>query len=203
MPDKTLIASISGIRGIFGSGLSPDVLVQFASAFASWCVETNGGGTAVVVGRDARVTGELCSRIVTGTLAAAGLDVIDAGLATTPTVEMAVIEEKAGGGIVLSASHNPGEWNALKLLNDRGEFLSPEQGARVLQLAEEGADPTVGHQMIGTFGQRDYLDHHIDAILGLPFVDPEEIRTRGFRVLVDGVNSVGGIAIPRLLKRLG
>ncbi|MBT8399985.1 MAG: phosphoglucosamine mutase [Rhodothermia bacterium] len=200
---NTLIASISGIRGIFGSGLSPEILVKYASAFAQWCVESGGGGRTVVVGRDARVTGDICSRIVTGTLASAGLDVVDAGLATTPTVEMAVIKEEAVGGIVFSASHNPAEWNALKLLNRKGEFLSPEEGARVLDLAEAGTDPTVGYQSVGGIVRRDFLDHHIEAILSLPFIEPGVIGDRGFRVVVDGVNSVGGVAVPALLNRLG
>ncbi len=202
-PRNTLIASISGIRGIFGSGLSPEILVKYAAAFAQWCVETEGGVQTVVVGRDARVTGEICSRIVTGTLASAGLRVVDAGLATTPTVEMAVIKEEAVGGIVFSASHNPAEWNALKLLNSKGEFLSPEEGARVLDLAERGADPTVDYRSVGDIIRRDFLDHHIEAILSLPFIDPEAIRDRQFRVVVDGVNSVGGVAVPALLNRLG
>ncbi len=203
MPRPTLIASISGIRGVFGSGLSPEVLVKYAAAFAQWCVESGGTGRTVVVGRDARVTGEICSRIVSGTLAAAGLRVVDAGLATTPTVEMAVLKEGAVGGIVFSASHNPAEWNALKLLNGKGEFLSPEEGATVLELAEDRVDPTVDYRSVGDVLRRDFLDHHIEAILSLPFIDPDAIRDRGFRVVVDGVNSVGGIAVPALLNRLG
>ncbi len=203
MRQKTLITSISGIRGIFGNGLGPPELVRFSSAYALWCREQSVGKPVVVVGRDARTTGDICSRIVTATLAAAGLDVIDAGLATTPTVEMAVIKEGAVGGIVLSASHNPGEWNALKLLNGAGEFLSPEQGRRVLELVSEELEVAVAFDAIGGIAKADYLDYHIDRILELPFIDAEAISARGFRVVVDGINSVGGIAIPTLLRRLG
>ena len=202
MTNKTLITSISGIRGIFGAGLSPEVLVRYASAYARWCIES-GSGRTVVIGRDARTTGEVCARIVSGTIAASGLDVFDAGLTTTPTVEMAVIREGAAGGIVLSASHNPGEWNALKLLNGLGEFLSPDEGARVLQLAAEGVDSSVGYRSVGKIVRREYLEGHIEAILDLPFIDAGKIGSRGFSVVVDGVNSVGGIAVPALLQRLG
>jgi phosphomannomutase len=203
MTKRILIASISGIRGVFGAGLGPRELVEYAAAYALWCKEQQGSRPLVVIGRDARTTGDICSRIVAGTLSAAGIDVIDAGLSSTPTVEMAVIKEGAVGGIVLSASHNPGEWNALKLLNGAGEFLSPDEGARVLALATDGLDPTVGFEAIGTIGESDYLPYHIDQILGLPFIDRGEIAERGFRVVVDGINSVGGLAIPALLARLG
>ena len=203
MSDRILIASISGIRGIFGAGLGPRELVRYAGAYAAWCREQSPGQGTVVVGRDARTTGDICARIVTGTLAAAGLHVFDAGLATTPTVEMAVIKEGAVGGIILSASHNPGEWNALKLLNAAGEFLSPDEGERVLKLAEEEADPTTGFESIGGLSSEDYLDYHIDQILGLEFVNRELIAAQDFRVVVDGVNSVGGVAIPALPSYAG
>ncbi len=202
MAKETLIASISGIRGIFGAGLGPDVLVKFTGAYSRWCLETAHGRT-IVVGRDARTTGPICSQIVTATLAASGLHVIDAGLATTPTVEMAVLKEGATGGIVLSASHNPGDWNALKLLNSKGEFLSPDEGARVLELSRQGIDPTVGWTDIGSITSNDYLDYHVNAVGALDFIDTDVIAARRFRVVVDGVNSVGGVAIPAMLRRLG
>ena len=199
----TLIASISGIRGIFGDGLDPAVLVRYAAAYGQWCARRQRSGKPVVViGRDGRTTGSLCSRIVSATLQSTGCDVIDAGLATTPTVEMAVIFESAAGGIVLSASHNPPEWNALKLLNEKGEFLSAEEGGDILELAE-GEPAFVRYDRIGGYREESYLDRHIDAILALPYVNPESIQRRGFKVVVDAVNSVGGIAIPRLLERLG
>jgi len=202
----TLIASISGIRGIFGAGLDAAVLVNYAAAYGTWCrrrAEQAGRAPLVVVGRDARVTGPLCAQIVTATLQSTGCDVIDAGLATTPTVAIAVLAEAAAGGIVLSASHNPAEWNALKLLNEKGEFLSPEEGTEVIRLAEAGQAVTVAYDRIGTCRQEDYLDEHIDRILALDFIDPAAIAERNFRIVVDGINSVGGIAIPRLLRRLG
>lgn len=201
----TLIASISGIRGIFGDGLDPAVLVKYSAAYGRWCVERQDRGDArpvVVIGRDGRTTGSLCASVVSATLRSVGCDVIDAGLATTPTVEMAVIIESASGGIVLSASHNPPEWNALKLLNEKGEFLSAEEGSEVLALADR--EPAfVQYDRIGSYSQAEYLEPHIDAILGLPFIDTESIAQRGYRVVVDAVNSVGGIAVPRLLERLG
>ncbi len=225
-----LVVSISGIRGIVGDGLDPQVLVRFVAAYAAWCRGKAGSpqGTralrpAVVVGRDARVSGPILAEITMSTLQAAGLDVIDAGLATTPTVEMAVIRERAAGGIILSASHNPAEWNALKLLGPSGEFLTPAEAEDVIARAAVGSDaaaaaaatdagggdatpppaPWAAWNALGSRAQRDYLDMHIDAILALPEIDSEGIRTRGFRVVVDGVNSVGGIAIPALLRRLG
>ena len=156
-----------------------------------------------MVGRDARTTGALCASVVAAALRSVGCDVIDAGLATTPTVEMAVLFEQAAGGVILSASHNPAEWNALKLLNEKGEFLSPEEGAEVIALAESGAFAWVGHEAVGAYRAADYLDRHLDAILALPYIRPERIAARGFKVLVDGVNSVGGVAVPALLGRLG
>lgn len=203
---KTLIVSISGIRGVFGSGLDPEVLVKYSSAFGTWCrhrAEKYGRKPVVVVGRDGRVTGPLCSQIVLSTLQSTGCDVIDAGLSTTPTVAMAVIAEKATGGIILSASHNPEEWNALKLLNGKGEFLSPEEGAEVIKVSETGKTSYVGFDQIGNYMSQDYLDYHIDQILRMDFIDPEAIKKRDFKVVVDGINSVGGIALPALLERLG
>lgn len=203
---NTLIVSISGIRGIFGRGLDPEVLVRFASAYGTWCRHRAGESDArprVVIGRDARVTGALCSRIVSATLQSCGLDVVDAGLATTPTVEMAVLAEGAAGGIVLSASHNPAEWNALKLLNEKGEFLSADEGEEVLAYRDERKFETVEFDQIGRYEERDFLRYHIEEVIGLEFIDPETIAERDFKVVVDAVNSVGGIAIPALLAELG
>ena len=201
---NTLIASISGIRGIFGSGLDAEVLVRYASAFGVWCRrrERRGRAPLVVIGRDGRTTGSLCAEIVSGTLKAAGCDVLDAGMATTPTTEMAVVFESASGGIMLSASHNPPQWNALKLFNERGEFLGPEQAAEVLELARDAVS-TVGYDEVGRGSKKDFLDAHLDAILALEFMRPDKIASRAFRVVADGINSVGGIAVPRLLERLG
>ncbi|MBT8213043.1 MAG: phosphoglucosamine mutase, partial [Acidimicrobiia bacterium] len=202
---KTLMVSISGIRGIFGSGLDPQVLVKYSSAFGAWCGQAERAAETmptVVIGRDARVTGALCSQIVAATLQSVGCRVIDLGLATTPTVEMAVIGFGAQGGIVLSASHNPAEWNALKLLNGKGEFLSPEEGKAVIAMAEDGVE-TAAWTEIGSYEERTYLDEHIQAIMDLEFIDRDRIAQRDFRVLVDGINSIGGVAIPAMLKALG
>ncbi|MEX0747398.1 MAG: phosphoglucosamine mutase, partial [Rhodothermales bacterium] len=201
---STLIVSISGIRGIFGSGLDPAILVRFSSAFGTWSKRRVGShAPRVVVGRDARVTGSVCSRIVTATLQSTGLDVVDAGLATTPTVAMAVMEEGAVGGIMISASHNPAEWNALKLLNEKGEVLTAAEGDEVLAIADKTEWNWAAYDEIGTYRERDFLDYHIKRIIGLDFIDPETIAARNLRVVVDAVNSVGGIAIPRLLAALG
>ncbi|MEM8560250.1 MAG: phosphoglucosamine mutase [Bacteroidota bacterium] len=209
-----LIASISGIRGVVGDGLTPEVLVRYASAFGAWCRsqsptqrEGEHAKPTVVVGRDGRTTGDLCSRIVTATLQAAGCDVVDAGLATTPTVEMAVPKVGAAGAVILSASHNPEQWNALKLLNSAGEFLSPAEADQVLALADLTLDSDVTHAVayehVGSYRQEDFLDDHLDQILALDFIDPDAIAAKGFAVVVDGINSVGGFAIPALLERLG
>jgi phosphomannomutase len=206
--DGTLIASISGIRGIVGDGLDPSVLVRYAGALGTWCAERSGSPAdgerpLVVVGRDARPTGEACAQIVVGTLRGMGCDVLDLGLATTPTVEMAVLEEKAAGGVILSASHNPEEWNALKLLNERGEFLTSEQGEAVIDRAETESVRPARHPHLGGYRTWDALPHHIDAILGLDLIDPARIAAQNLTVVVDGINSVGGVALPRLLHRLG
>jgi phosphomannomutase len=160
-------------------------------------------GKKVVVGRDARISGPMVHELVVNTLMALGMDVLDAGLCTTPTVEMAVMEEKAAGGIILTASHNPKQWNALKLLNHKGEFISAEDGETVLQLAEsaEIAFATVDH--LGTRTQKDYLPMHIEKILALELVKPELIAAQKYKIAIDAVNSVGGIAVPALLKALG
>lgn len=209
MPE-TLIVSISGIRGIFGSGLSPDVIVRYASAYGDWILNewhdsnTSGQkGPVVVVGRDARVTGEICSNLVISTLLSQGINVFNAGLATTPTVEMAVIKENAQGGIVLSASHNPAEWNALKLLNQVGEFLSPKDAGWVIEHAESTQRNWCAFDKRGSVENRDYLAYHISKVISLPEIKPQEIGNRNFKVVVDAVNSVGGVAIPALLRALG
>jgi phosphomannomutase len=200
-----LIASISGIRGVFGDGLDPEVLVRYAAAFGAWARAASGAERpAVVVGRDGRTTGALCAQLVAATLQAAGCDVIDAGPATTPTVAVGVLEAGAAGGVVLSASHNPAEWNALKLLDHRGEFLDAAAMERVYALAAEGvAAHTVAHDRTGTRTEADFLPAHVRRILDLPEIDPEVIRTRSFRVVVDAVNSVGALALPPLLAALG
>lgn len=204
----TLIKSISGIRGTIGGqpgeSLTPIDIVKFTAAFGQMLLAGEPEKKAVVMGRDARTTGPMITQLVAGTLQSLGITVLDAGLATTPTVEMAVAKEGAMGGIILTASHNPGQWNALKLLNAEGEFISAEQGKQVLALAEESAFPFVEHQKIGHYEKRDnYLNDHIQAILDLPWVDVEAIRNRGFTIAVDAVHSVGGIAVPALLKQLG
>lgn len=201
---RTLIESISGIRGIFGAGLDARVLVRYALAFGTWCRQRNREPRGcIVVGRDARISGEVCAQIVTATLRTLGIDVIDAGLACTPTVAMAVLFEKAMGGVILSASHNPEQWNALKLLNEKSEFLSPDEGLHVQRLAKRQVAPTHADVAIGSYRTRDYTDSHIDSILGLDFCNREVIASRDFSVVVDGINSVGAIALPRLLRRLG
>lgn len=200
---KTLVVSISGVRGIFGAGLDPEVIVRFASAYGRWILRQSSGKATVVVGRDARVSGPVCADLVMRTLQSHGIDVVDAGLATTPTVEMAVIASGAAGGIVLSASHNPAEWNALKLLNAKGEFLPPAEAEAVIALAERPADEWAAWDAIGDRSEQDFLNGHIEAVCGLDGIDPGAIAKRDFRIVVDAVNSVGGIAIPALLERLG
>lgn len=205
----TLIKSISGIRGTIGGkageGLTPIDAVKFTSAYAVWCKKNVGKQRIkVVVGRDARISGEMVNHLVTGTLLGMGVDVINIGLATTPTVEMAVPDFDADGGIILTASHNPKQWNALKLLNSKGEFLSAADGAEILVIAE---DENLNFSEIDEIGSEEeefsYTDKHIEHILKLPLVDAEAIKQRKFKVAIDCVNSVGGIAIPRLLNALG
>lgn len=204
-----LLATVAGIRGVFGDGLDPGALVRYAAAFGSWLARQTERRPLVVVGRDGRVTGDVCARIVTATLQSVGCDVVDGGLATTPTVAMGVLKHRADGAIVLSASHNPAQWNALKLLDRRGEFLGPDEGAEVLALAEGGASgetvagQTVGYDGLGTYATDDLLPYHVEKILALPFIDADVIRARGFRVVVDAVNSVGAFAIPAVLAALG
>ncbi len=197
-----LIASVSGIRGVFGDGLDPAALVRYASAYGAWLRSRTDGAPLVVVGRDGRVTGDVCARIVTATLQSAGCDVIDGGLATTPSVAMGVLKHDADGAVILSASHNPAEWNALKLLDGNGEFLGPDEGAEVLALAD-GAPQTVGYEALGSYRTDDLLPYHVEKILALPYIDAEAIAEQGFSVVVDGINSVGAFAIPAVLEALG
>ena len=205
----TLIKSISGIRGTIGGhvsdGLNPVSTAQFTAAYAAFIRKHSGKARPlIVVGRDARISGIMVNRIVTGTLLGMGCYVIDIGLATTPTTEMAVTGKEADGGIILTASHNPKQWNALKLLNGRGEFLSDADGKEILRLAEhEDFDFAEVDEMGTLLSEESYLDDHIQAVLALPAVDVEAIRRANFRVAFDSVNSVGGIALPALFKALG
>lgn len=203
----TLIKSISGIRGTIGGkpgeALTPIDIVKFASAFGSWVVQKT-GIAKVIIGRDARPSGEMVSDLVSRSLQGLGIEVIDLGLSTTPTVEVAVPLEKAGGGIIITASHNPVQWNALKLLNDKGEFISGDDGAEVLEMAESGNIAFAEVKKLGTYSRiDDYIARHIQMILDLPYVDVEAIRKAKFRIVVDAVNSTGGIAVPQLLEALG
>lgn len=204
----TLIKSISGIRGTIGGkvndGLTPVDTVKFAAAYGSWLKDRNTGKIRVVIGRDARISGEMISNLVASTLCGLGIDVIDLGLSTTPTVEIAVPMENANGGIILTASHNPKQWNALKLLNEKGEFISGSDGEEVLSIAEREAFEFAEVDDLGTITtDNTYLQKHIDAILALPLVDKTIISKANFSVVVDAVNSSGGIFVPALLKALG
>ena len=205
----TLIKSISGIRGTIGGpageNLSPPDVVKFTTAYVRLISERRPGKKlTVVVGRDARISGQLVSDLVEGTLLACGADVINVGLCTTPGTEMAVITKRADGGIIITASHNPRQWNALKLLNADGEFLSDAEGKRVLAMSEEEAYDYPAIDEIGhVLSREDFNDEHIRLVLGLPLVDVEAVRRRRFKVVVDAVNSVGGIVMPKLLRELG
>ena len=205
----TLIKSISGIRGTIGGkpgdNLTPIDAVKFAAAYGVWLKEySKKEKLTVVIGRDARLSGEMIQNLVVSTLVGLGIDVVDLDLSTTPTVEIAVPLEKADGGIILTASHNPKQWNALKLLNEKGEFLDAAQGAKILEIAEKEAFSFSEVDDLGTVNRNDsYIDIHIDEVLDLSLVDAEVIRAAKFKVVVDGVNSTGGIAIPKLLKELG
>ena len=205
----TLIKSISGIRGTIGgqpgANLTPIDTVKFAAAYGMWLKnQTKKDRLTVVIGRDARISGEMIEKLVISTLCGLGIDVVNLGLSTTPTVEVAVPIEKADGGIILTASHNPKQWNALKLLNEKGEFLSGEDGKEILKIAEaeEFVFAEVDHlgQIVENAA---YMDIHVDEVLQLPLVDVEKVKNAGFKVVVDGVNSSGGIAIPKLLKEMG
>ena len=205
----TLIKSISGIRGTIGGSqgdnLTPIDVVKFTTAYARFMSEKNNGKRlTIVVGRDARISGEMVNDLIEGTLLGCGVDVINVGLCTTPGTEMAVIGHKADGGIIITASHNPKQWNALKLLNERGEFLNDVEGKRVLALAEDSDFDFPQIDEIGKVVSReDFNNQHIQSVLSLPLVDVEAIRAKGFKVVVDAVNSVGGVVIPQLLRELG
>lgn len=204
----SLISSISGIRGTIGgdvhSGLNPINISEFTSAFASYIRQTSPiKSNKIVVGRDARISGEIVKGIVINTLRAMGMDVVDLDYATTPTTEMAVTHEKADGGIIITASHNPKQWNALKLLNHRGEFLDSEAGERILSLSQSSTFEYVTVDHLGKVERKDFAKGHIDAILALPEVDVDAIRKCNFSVVVDCINSVGSVIVPDLLKALG
>ncbi len=208
----TLIKSISGIRGTVGGpcgeGLTPVDIVKFTYAYCA-CLrqrkpEPNSGGRyKVAVGRDARLSGEMVEQLVCGTLVSCGVDVVKCGLASTPTTELAVRFASADGGIIITASHNPRQWNALKLLNERGEFLTAEEGQAILALAESGEFDFAPVDELGHIEEHDFTDEHIDSVLALEAVDADAVRKAGFKVVLDSVNSVGGIIMPRLLERLG
>ncbi|MBE7441871.1 MAG: phosphoglucosamine mutase [Flavobacteriales bacterium] len=205
----TLIKSISGIRGTIGGqpneGLTPLDIVKFTSAFGSWIKKRNNNEKCkIVIGRDARISGEMVQHLVVGTLQGLGIDVLDLDLSTTPTVEVAVPMEKAHAGIILTASHNPKQWNALKLLNEKGEFISAKDGEEVLEMAENSSFSYAEVDDLGAYKKDDtYLQKHIDAVLNLPLVDVDLIKSANFKVAIDCVNSTGGIFLPALLKALG
>ncbi len=206
--NMALISSVSGIRGTIGGkpgkNLTPPDIVAFSSAYATWLKSSGKDTYTVVIGRDARPSGLLVRDLVSQTLCSFGIHVIDCGLATTPTVEMEVVRQGADGGIILTASHNPENWNALKLLNHKGEFLDAAEGAKILKYASNG---NFDYVEVGQIGQRtqsnDALKHHIQAILNLPQINVDKIRAMNFTVVVDAINSVGGKAIPEMLKALG
>ncbi|MGB0880455.1 MAG: phosphoglucosamine mutase, partial [Polaribacter sp.] len=209
----TLIKSISGIRGTIGGkigdNLTPIDAVKFASAYGTFIknrsldAKTSSERVKVVIGRDARISGKMISSLVANTLVGLGIDVVDLGLSTTPTVEVAVPLEKADGGIILTASHNPKQWNALKLLNEKGEFLNGSEGEKILALAENEDVTFAEVDDLGTYTKdNSYLEKHIQEVLNLELVAIEAIKKANFKVVVDGVNSTGGIFIPALLKEL-
>jgi phosphomannomutase len=203
----TLIKSISGIRGTIGGtpgeNLTPLDIVKFAAAYGSWLKEKN-ARPVIVVGRDGRISGEMVSNLVVQTLLGLGLDVVDLGLSTTPTVEMAVKWENAGGGIIITASHNPKQWNALKLLNADGEFISGADGAAVLEKAEKAAFQFATVEKGGHYrAPKGFMEKHVQAILDYPLVKKAAIAGRNFKVVVDGINSTGSVFVPELLKALG
>lgn len=207
----TLIKSISGIRGTIGGApggaLTPIDIVKFTYAYSEKLRErlpkAEGERYKVVVGKDARLSGDMVEQLVCGTLISCGIDVVKAGFASTPTTEMAVVYENADGGIILTASHNPKQWNALKLLNEKGEFLNAEEGAQILACAEAEEFNFADVDSLGTIEEKDFTDRHLDSVLELEAVDVEAVRKAGFKVALDAVNSVGGIIMPRLLERMG
>lgn len=203
-----LIKSISGIRGTIGGKpgetLSPLDVVRFTAAYGTWLSKQSNGNTKVVIGRDGRISGEMVQRLVVSTLNALGLDVVDLGLSTTPTVEMAVVFEKAAGGIILTASHNPKEWNALKLLNEKGEFISGADGAAMLEIAAKDEYEFASVDKLGSYTvNENALQQHIDAVLAYPLVDVAAIKKAKFKVVLDAINSTGAIAVPAMLRALG
>ena len=202
-----LVKSISGIRGTIGGpvgdGLNPVDIVRFTAAYATQRAKVLPDNKTIVVGRDARISGQMVDLLVSGTLIGMGYNVVNIGLATTPTTELAVVGEKAAGGIILTASHNPKQWNALKLLNQRGMFLNDAEGKEVLAIAEKEDFVFADVDHLGTMTNKDYLPYHVDNVLGLKLVDKEAIEKANFTVAIDCVNSVGGLAIPAILKALG
>lgn len=204
----TLIKSISGIRGTIGgeigNNLTPIDIVKFTTAYGKFLQSGSSKKLKVVIGRDARISGDMVNRIVSGTLLGLGIDVLELGLSTTPTVELAVIKEKADGGIIITASHNPKQWNALKLLDHNGEFLSAQAGGQIIELAEK---EDLSYAVIDEIGKsipiNDYIQKHIHAVLSLPLVKNDAIGQSNLKIVVDAVNSTGGIAIPSLLRALG
>lgn len=207
----TLIKSISGIRGTIGGapgeGLSPVDIVKFTYAYCEKLKERrpkpDGERYKIVVGKDARLSGDMVEQLVCGTAVSCGVDVVKAGFASTPTTEMAVVFEEADGGIILTASHNPKQWNALKLLNEKGEFLNAAEGAAILECAEKENFTFADVDSLGNIEEKDFTDAHLDAVMALPTVDAAAVRNAHFKVALDAVNSVGGIIMPRLLERLG
>ncbi|MCR4663985.1 MAG: phosphoglucosamine mutase [Paludibacteraceae bacterium] len=203
----SLIKSISGIRGTIGGrageGLSGVDIVRFAAAYCVQRSKALPANKKIVVGRDARLSGEMVYQLVSGTLVSMGYDVVNIGLATTPTTELAVTAEQAAGGIILTASHNPKQWNALKLLNEQGEFLNDAEGKEVLRIAERGDFTFAGVDELGHITEKDYLPYHVDKVLNLKLVNRDAIAKRHFKVVIDCVNSVGGMAIPAMLRALG
>jgi phosphomannomutase len=206
----TLIKSISGIRGTIGGkindNLTPIDAVKYASAYGTWLINRNRNkeNLQVVLGRDARISGKMISSLVSNTLVGLGIDVTDLGLSTTPTVEMAVTLENADGGIIITASHNPKQWNALKLLNEKGEFLDSSEGKMILELADNDNFDFAEVDKLGVYKKKkNYISKHIDEVLQLNLVDVEAIKKAEFKIVVDAVNSTGGIIIPKLLDKLG
>ncbi|MGB5005996.1 MAG: phosphoglucosamine mutase [Ferruginibacter sp.] len=202
-----LIKSISGIRGTIGGktneNLTPVDIVKFAAAYGSWILQ-QGSNRKIVIGRDGRISGEIVSNLVVHTLMSLGLDVIDLGLSTTPTVEMAVTFEEAAGGIILTASHNPKEWNALKLLNCKGEFISADEGKLILTAAEKEDFKFAPVDKLGSYTRDEsLLQKHIDAVIGYELVDATAVKKKNFKIVIDAINSTGAIAVPALLKQLG
>lgn len=192
--------SVSGIRGIFGEDLNPENLARYAAAYGTWAK-----GGKIVLGRDSRVTGELCERVITAALQSVGCDIINVGIVPTPTVAMGVLRHEAAGGIVISASHNPAQWNALKLLNSKSEFLDASEGGAVMEIANGEDGPAyVSYDKIGTVSEdNDLSQWHIDKVLDLPYIDADIIKKAGFSVAVDAVNGAGGVIVPELLRQLG